>query len=92
MTPRSCAITCRIVPMVFLSFLFSKKNPSPLLHIQAAHAEVDGELGERDQRNERENGPLVTVKQLSLRNNRLKFKSSGKIQVILEESIEYTLN
>lgn len=49
--------------MVFLSFFSSKKDSSTLLDIQAAHVEVDGELGERvqrDQSNEWENQLLVT--------------------------------
>ena len=32
------------------------------------------------------------MNRLSLRNNRLKFKSAGKLPIILEEFIEYTSN
>ena len=39
----------------------------------------------------RENRQLVTDEPvLILRNNRLKFKTAGKLQIILEEFIEYT--
>ena len=31
----------------------------------------------------------VQMNQLSLRNNRLKFKTAGKLLIVLEESIEY---
>ena len=37
-----------------------------------------------------ENRQLVTDDRLSLRNNRLKFKTAGKLPVILEEFIAYT--
>ena len=33
---------------------------------------------------------LVTKDQLSLRNNQLKFKTAGKLAIILEEFIKYT--
>ena len=32
----------------------------------------------------------LQMHRLSLRNNRLKFKTAGKLPIILEESIEYT--
>ena len=38
----------------------------------------------------RENQLLVTVEPFSLRNNRLKFKTLGKLPIKLEEFIEYT--
>ena len=38
-----------------------------------------------------ENQQLVTMNRLSLRNNRLKFKIAGKLPIILEDSIKYTL-
>ena len=37
-----------------------------------------------------ENWQLVTANRLSLRNNRLKVKTAGKLLIILEEFIEYT--
>ena len=37
-----------------------------------------------------ENRQLVTDEPVSLRNNRLKFKTAGKLPIILEEFIEYT--
>ena len=37
-------------------------------------------------------GGQVQMNRLSLRNSRLKFKTSGNLPIILEESIEYTLN
>ena len=36
------------------------------------------------------NRQLVTMNRLSLRSNRLKFKPSGELPIILEEFIEYT--
>ena len=32
--------------------------------------------------------PMIGVNRMSLRNNRLKFKSAGKLPIILEESVE----
>ena len=37
-----------------------------------------------------ENRPLVTDEPVQLRNSRLKFKTSGKLPIISEESVEYT--
>ena len=37
-----------------------------------------------------ENRQLVTNYRLSLRNNRLKLKTTGKLPIVLEEFIEYT--
>ena len=37
-----------------------------------------------------ENQQLVTYEPVSLRNNLLKFKTAGKLPIILEGSIEYT--
>ena len=37
-----------------------------------------------------ENRQLVTDEPVDLKNNRLKFKTAGKLPVILEEFIEYT--
>ena len=39
-------------------------------------------------------GPVVSLQmnRLSWRNKRLKFKTSGNLPIILEESIEYTSN
>ena len=37
-----------------------------------------------------ENRQLVKMNQLSLINNRLKFKTAGELPIVLEEFIEYT--
>ena len=37
-----------------------------------------------------ENGSQLQMNRLSLRNNQLKFKTAGKLPIILEEFIEYT--
>ena len=37
-----------------------------------------------------ENRQLVTDEPVELRNNRLKFKTGGKLPIILEEFLEYT--
>jgi hypothetical protein len=37
-----------------------------------------------------ENWLLLTDELVELRNNRLKFKTSGELPIILEESMEYT--
>ena len=37
-----------------------------------------------------DNRQLVTYELVSLSNNRLKFKTAGKLPITLEESIEYT--
>ena len=39
-----------------------------------------------------ENEPLVTDEQLSLKNNRLKFKTAGELPITLQEFMEYTSN
>ena len=48
-----------------------------------------------DRHDNNERGELTntyTLNQYSLRNNRLRFKTSWKLSIILEESMEYTLN